>query len=201
MAGPKAWEDGLSASGERWRNLVDAIKSHLDHLTHSRHRNQAQDRLRRAERPKRVLIVCSGNICRSPYAEACFRRTIEQAGIRDLVVESAGFFGPDRPAHERGSGIARRRGIDLSQHRSRLIPATPGEDFDLILAMTRRHRDDLIHRFGLSEDRIALLGDFDVADPPRREIGDPYGQPDQVFEAVFAQIERSIEGWFGCLPG
>ncbi|MGQ0704458.1 MAG: low molecular weight protein-tyrosine-phosphatase [Gemmatimonadales bacterium] len=139
-------------------------------------------------------MICSGNICRSPYARTYLSTALEQAGIRDIEVDSAGFFGPDRPAHERGSQIARQRGVDLDYHRSRVIRASDATEFDLLFVMTRRHRKELI-RLGIAPERIALLGDFDVADPPEREIVDPYGQSDAVFERVFGQIERSVQGF------
>ena len=185
-------------AGERWRNLVDRLKSVLDRFTHSRHRRRARARFNRNRRPERVLLVCSGNICRSPYARDYFRAALDRAGIPDVAVESAGFFGPGRPANERGAAIALKRGIDLGDHRSQLIPSVSGQ-FDLFLVMTRRHRDDLIGQFSVSRERVALLGDFDLADPPNREIEDPYGRHDEVFEKVFAQIERSIDGLCQCL--
>lgn len=60
--------------------------------------------------------------------------------------------------------------------------------------MTRAQRQQLLVEFGIPEDRVELLGDFDMEDPPRREIPDPYGKPDEEFRNVFSQIERSVTG-------
>jgi len=93
--------------------------------------------------------------------------------------------------------------VDLSEHRSRLVTAEDTTRFDLFLVMTRRHRDELHRRFGISLAHIALLGDFDESGAPEREIADPYGQPDQAFHKAFDQIDRSIRGFskhLGSLP-
>lgn len=180
--------------GTRWRTIADSLRSRLDRLTHSRARRRARSRLDRTGLPRRILIVCDGNICRSPYAEAYLRRRLQDAGRQGVEVESAGFFGPDRPANEQGYALAKLRGVDLGHHRSRLIQRAAAPQADLVLVMTRRQREELIRRFGVSPERVELLGDFDVADPPRREIPDPYGKSEKFFEEVFGQIERSIQG-------
>ena len=182
------------ALGDRWRTIFDSLRSRLDRLTHSRARRRARMRLDRGRLPRRILIICDGNICRSPYAEAYLRRRLQEAGRQDVEVESAGFFGPDRPANQRGSAIAKLRGVDLDNHRSRLIQGVAAPLADLVLVMTRRQRENLIRRFGVSPERVELLGDFDPTDPPRREIPDPYSRSEEFFQEVFGQIERSIQG-------
>jgi len=151
--------------------------------------------------PRRVVFVCYGNICRSPYAAEFSRKRLTAVGVRELIVESAGFIGPGRPANERGAAIAMNRGVDLSEHRSTLITKARLEKADLILVMSRRQRSKLVEQFGVPEDRVELLGDFDSHDPPHREIIDPYGKPDTDFIAVFEQIERSIEVLCGIWGG
>lgn len=185
--------------GNRWRTIIDSLRSGLDRLTHSSDRRRARTRLGRGRLPRRILIVCYGNICRSPYAEAYLRRRLQEAGMQDVEVESAGFFGPNRPADKRGSAIARLRGLDLGNHQSRLVQPADAARADLVLAMTRRHRDELVRCFGIPPERVELLGDFDPADPPQREIADPYGQSDEFFQEVFGQIERSIVGFCATL--
>jgi len=177
---------------ERLKRVFDRLRSQLDRLTHVRERARARSRLLRNGRPRGILVVCTGNICRSPYAEALLRSQLEQEGLSDIEVESAGFIGPDRPAEPRGLALAGQRGTDLSAHRSRLVRADDDTRFDLFIVMTRRHRDKLIRYFGVSPDRIALLGDFDSNGGPEREIADPFGKGDQVFEKSFGQIERSV---------
>ncbi|MGQ0703273.1 MAG: arsenate reductase/protein-tyrosine-phosphatase family protein [Gemmatimonadales bacterium] len=175
-----------------WGKLLDVLNARLDRLTYDRRRRRARERLRANGPPKKILIVCSGNICRSPYAEARLRRALAEGGLTDIQVESAGFFGPDRPAHEPGMAVAAKRGVSLDSHRSRLIPSDSKRRYELVLVLTRHHRDEL-DRFGIPPERVMFLGDFDNADY-RREIPDPYGRPEAVLEEVFDRIERSIVG-------
>jgi protein-tyrosine phosphatase len=149
--------------------------------------------------PSIVLIVCNGNICRSPYAAAVLRGTSRREGF-EMRVESAGFIGPGRPVDRRVELFALKRELDLTQHRSQLLPARELARFQLILAMTRRHRSELIHRFRVPPGRVMLLGDFDPEDPPEREIPDPFGVGDATFKRILAQIDRSIAGFVQSLP-
>lgn len=139
-------------------------------------------------------MVCYGNICRSPFAAACLRRQLEASGSRLVQVDSAGFIGPGRPANQQGAGIALEFGLDLSNHRSRLIRDTDARHASLLLVMTKAQREQLVSEFGIARNSIELLGDFDTDDPPYREIPDPYGKPDSEFRRVFAQIQRSADG-------
>ncbi len=182
------------ALADAWGKIVEGLLSGMDRLTHTTDRRRANLRASRRGRPRRIVVVCYGNICRSPYAAACLRLRLSKRGIPDVQVESAGLFGPGRPADPQAAGIALQRGLDLGDHRSRLFRNADSEHSDLVLVMTRSQRDLLIRRFGVHEECIELLGDFDVGDPPVREISDPYGRSDDEFKRGFAQVERSIEG-------
>src|SRR5262245_55779404 len=94
----------------------------------------------------RVLFVCMGNLCRSPTAEAVFRRQVELAGLgKEIACASAGthdmFAGylPDLRARE----AARKRGYDMSRFRGRGLTNEDFARFDLILAMDRQNLEDL----------------------------------------------------------
>lgn len=86
----------------------------------------------------RVLLICMGNICRSPTAEGVLRRKLQQAGLAARVeVDSAGTHGyhVGAPPDERAQRHALERGYDLSALRARKVEATDFERFDLVLAM------------------------------------------------------------------
>jgi protein-tyrosine phosphatase len=85
-----------------------------------------------------ILMVCMGNICRSPTAEGVLRAKVAQAGLgRQVVIDSAGThnYHPGSPPDERSQAHALRRGIDLSPLRARQVREDDYADFDLILAM------------------------------------------------------------------
>lgn len=176
------------------RRLVEKMLSGVDRVTHTWSRARAAARARRRERPRRVVFICYGNICRSPYAAARLRHMLAASGVTGVEVDSAGFIGPDRPADPQAAAIARERGLELGAHRSKLVGAADVRRVDLCLVMTRAQRDQLREEYGVPAGRVELLGDFDVADPPHREIPDPYGKPNEEFRRVFGQIERSVAG-------
>ena len=118
----------------------------------------------------RVLIVCTGNTCRSPMAAALMRRALDAAGLADVAVESAGIFAREGdPATSEAIFAMAERGVNLSGHRARALrrDMLPGA---LVLCMTERQVRD-VKRLEKSADarRIAeyagLSGD----------ISDPYG--------------------------
>jgi len=176
------------------RRLVETVLSGVDQVTHTWSRARAAARVRRREPPHRVVFICYGNICRSPYAAAWLRHLLAAAGGAGVEVDSAGFIGPGRPADPQAAATARERAIDLSGHQSKLVKVTDVDRADLCLVMTRGQRDQLLEEYGVPGDRVELLGDFDTDDPPRREIPDPYGKSAEEFRRVFSQIERSVAG-------
>lgn len=160
-------------------------------LHRSRHL-RARARLTAAGRPERVLILCHGNICRSPYAEARLRVLLDERGLPGTVVESAGFIGPGRPANDSAQRAARARNVDLAGHQSRTVnPALAGRA-SLVLVMTTAQARAAEREAGATAARVELLGDFDPGQVTQRDIPDPYGESAEVFEQVFDRIDRCL---------
>jgi protein-tyrosine phosphatase len=85
-----------------------------------------------------VLFVCTGNICRSPMAEAMLAHRLEQRAVA-ATVRSAGLVLEGTPASEHGVELLQGRGLDLSGHRARRMTAEMVSDADLVLGMAREH--------------------------------------------------------------
>src|SRR5258708_15102197 len=114
------------------RDLLSSVRRTPERLLHPLRRRKSVDALRARARPKTVLVVCNGNICRSPVAAALLARELAVHGI---TVQSAGFLGFNRPVHPAALAAAAGHGLDLADHRSRLVTADLVRSADLIVAI------------------------------------------------------------------
>ena len=145
----------------------------------------------------RVLVVCMGNICRSPTAEGVLRRKLQQRGLADRVeVDSAGTHGyhvgeaPDM----RAQSAAARRGYDLSKIRARKVAVQDIDCFDLILAMDRDNLAILERVFPPERhDRLGLFMSY-AANSDADDVPDPYYGAGQGFDRVLDMIEDATDG-------
>lgn len=148
--------------------------------------------------PLRVLMVCTGNICRSPTAEGVLRH-LAQTGERRLrlEVDSAGTtaYHVGEPPDQRSQAHALRRGYDLSAQRARQVEEADFRRFDWILAMDRGHLMELRDRAPvLVHDRIRLLLDF-APGLAGRDVPDPYYGGAAGFEQVLDLVEEGCRGF------
>lgn len=145
-----------------------------------------------------LLLVCTGNICRSPTAEGVLREKARSLGLAERVqVASAGThdYHVGEAPDVRSMSHATRRGYDLSKQRARQVAATDFHEFDYILAMDRSHLRML--RALAPQDGKAKLGLFLDASArwKGQDVPDPYyGGPDG-FEHVLDMVEEAAERW------
>jgi len=151
---------------------------------------------------RRVLFVCTGNICRSPTAEGVFRELIERAGLSDRIHSaSAGTHGYHigDPPDPRAIAHARRRGYDLSALRAKRLNAEDFERYDLLIACDAGHHAFLA-RLAPRErrGRVALLMDY-APELGLKEVPDPYYGGPADFEHVLDIIEPAAAGLLAAL--
>src|SRR5688572_850028 len=168
----------------------------LERRLHPWRRRRALDRIARVQ-PRSVLMVCLGNICRSPYAATALAGSLNGG---KLQVTSGGFIGPNRasPAHAQSAAAA--LGVDLSTHRSRIVTEAILNAHELIVVMEPSQARTLCQQHGVSADRILVLGDLDPGPIPSRTIPDPYGKSEATFLECYRRIDRCIEALRGALP-
>lgn len=146
--------------------------------------------------PLRILFVCSGNICRSPLAEAVFKQEAEKAGLgARFEVDSAGThdYHEGQPADPRACRVARRHGLDVTSI-ARPVVDRDFDRFDLIVAMDRGHRRELRVRAGRARaEKIRLMRDFDP-DSAGQDVPDPYYDGEPAFEKVLSILEPACRG-------
>ena len=145
----------------------------------------------------RILFVCMGNICRSPSAEGVFRSLLAaRAPQLTIEIDSAGThdYHVGEPPDDRAIAAARRRGIDLSTLRARMVSASDFDDFDLILAMDEQNLRELRRRAPAHRhERIRLIMEF-APQASLRAVPDPYYGGPQGFEQVLDLLEEAAEG-------
>lgn len=184
--------EGLLVEGAR------RLRSAPDRLLHGARRRAARRALRARPQPKTILVVCYGNICRSPFAAALLARELAARGA-EMLVASAGFLGHDHDVPPEGRAAAARRGLDLSTHRSRLVTPVLARAADLVVVMDPELRWSVCDRFGRSPADVFVLGDLDPLPIDTRGIADPVKQPAAAFEASYTRIERCIQALVECL--
>lgn len=144
----------------------------------------------------RVLMVCLGNICRSPTAEAVFRARVEAAGFGDRIeVDSAGTsdWHVGQPPHPPSIEAAARRGYDLRPLRARQVQREDFETFHHVLAMDQQNLVDLRRLCPPGhEARLQLF--LSHGTQGRDEVPDPYGLHEAVYTEVLDLVEDASEG-------
>lgn len=143
----------------------------------------------------KILMVCLGNICRSPLAEGILKAKAEAKGL-DWQIESAGTSGfhinekPDR----RSIKIAAANGIDISKQRSRPFVPEDYDEYDIIYAMDSSNYKELLLVTRTEEDRAKLEFIMNEIEPAHNiNVPDPY-YGEYGFETVFNMLDRACEG-------
>lgn len=134
------------------------------------------------EGAKKLLFVCEGNICRSPFAEA-----YAKTRLQEYLIESSGLAGEvGRVSPKEAISAASLYNIDLCGHSARALSEDQIREADLIFAMDARNCCEFIFRFPQYAPKLYLLGVYE-------QILDPYGRDSQCYAKVYNQITRSIE--------
>lgn len=140
-----------------------------------------------------ILVVCVGNVCRSPVgerilAQACPDLRVESAGINALV---------DWSVDETAAQIATENGISVAGHKARQFTREIASDFDLILALETGHIQVVAQQVPEARGKTMLYGQW----LNKLEIPDPYRKSREFHSAVFDQLRAASEGWvtkLGC---
>ena len=138
-----------------------------------------------------ILVVCVGNICRSPMAEALLRKALSENYSGNCHISSAGLGAlVGHKADDKACQLMKARGLDISEHRACQLNSEMVSQAELILVMELRHKLDIESKEPSAKGKVFRLGewgDYDIADPYRLDI--------KAFEAVLAQIEQGVKQW------
>ena len=149
----------------------------------------------------RLLVVCLGNICRSPTAEGLIRQRLESASLADRVtVDSAGTgdWHVGHPPDRRAIKCAAGHGVDLSGLRARQLGPADYHAFDWLLCADAANLRD-VRRQSPADARASTALLLEWAGLDQREVPDPYTGDAHQFERVWALLERAADGVVGRL--
>lgn len=133
-----------------------------------------------------ILVVCIGNICRSPLAEAMLKEKLQ--GLPNIVISSAGLSAlVDAPVH---SHVAQRCELDLSNHRARQISVEMIHNADIILTMDEDQSNAVISLSPQARSKTFSLGKWDGM-----SILDPYNKDDEAFDKAHNDIDQCTTSW------
>ena len=138
---------------------------------------------------QKLLVLCVGNICRSPIAEVLFSARLKNRF--HVVIQSAGLAAlVGRPADPMSCCLVEKHGYSLSHHRARQLTPELLFSSDLILTTTLAQQEDLQLSYPAVRGRVHRLGKWGGYD-----IVDPFQRPQIVFEQAYALIEQSVNDW------
>jgi protein-tyrosine phosphatase len=141
----------------------------------------------------KVLLVCTGNICRSPMAEVILRDALKREGLEGIEVSSAGIHAlPGAETPPAATELLAGRGIDLSGHRGRQLEPSLTDEADLILVMDRYQLAMIEPLLPQTRGKVFLLRAFSPEGDS--EIRDPFGGVAEDYRRCLSQIEESMRG-------
>jgi protein-tyrosine-phosphatase len=143
-----------------------------------------------------ILFICSGNILRSPFAEGCMRKVLEDIGHVSVTIASAGTLGIEGSLADAAARThALDRGFDLQGHRSKGIAARDLARADLIVVMEQAHKDRIASLDPAAASRTRLIRTFERenATGPVPDLKDPIGRPRDEIVATLSLIEQCVQ--------
>lgn len=164
---------------------------------------------------KKILLICTGNTCRSPMAAALLRKILEKRGklSPEIQIASAGLYAyPGAPASAEAVAAMQEYGVDLTDHRARGVAREELLAADLILTMTARHKEQLVREYPEIKEKVHVLRAFVAEqrqkrgrdgqdggpgtgnDPSGYDLPDPFGQDLEVYRQCAVLLNAELEG-------
>lgn len=137
----------------------------------------------------KIIVVCTGNICRSPIAEAILRRKLADDS-RQICSAGTGAL-VNHPADPMAQLVSLEHSYDISAHRAQQATQTLLNSMDLILTLDATHNEWIRTRYPHLQGRTFKLGHW----RKNADVNDPYHKPKALFEQAFIEIDLYIGDW------
>jgi len=135
---------------------------------------------------KQLLVVCIGNICRSPMAQAVLSERLPQWQVRSAGLDAL----VGAPADETAVTLLRERGLDIAGHRATQVTRKMCLEADMVLVMDREQRHRLEELYPEACGRV-----FRLAEHADEDIPDPYRRPEEAFRHALTLIDQGVSRW------
>ncbi|HTI18902.1 MAG TPA: low molecular weight protein-tyrosine-phosphatase [Trinickia sp.] len=137
-----------------------------------------------------ILVVCEGNICRSPMAKGLLSQRLPAVDVISAGCAAIAGHGADPMAIQ----LMAERGIDIKDHIAVTLNLEHLRMADLVLTMTRAQRKAIESRYPFAKGKVYCIGEYDGID-----VADPHRCGRGAFELSLSQIDRCLTGWLGAL--
>ena len=138
----------------------------------------------------KILMVCLGNICRSPLAQGVMEQKVQLHGLHNWTIDSAGTgnWHVGNPPDPRSINTARKHGLDISKQRARQFSIHDFENFDVIIAMDQKNEQDLLRIATNHQHKMKVLSLMEKAYDREEDVPDPY------FDVNFEEVYNILDG-------
>ena len=141
-----------------------------------------------------ILFVCTANISRSFLAEKLMKYRMDQLQLKHISVSSAGVFAiPGSPPDSKMVEYLQDMNIPFDEHESKLLDETTVDWSDIILAMEKNHRDQIIAFWPHEKNKVHLLSQYLASDQYEDDVSDPYGSSTYFYRVAISHISLAVE--------